>query len=231
MKLLFAKSALVLTLLNTGLVNAETNYVIDEFQPGIHKEADIDSPIIKLVPSGTTLEVLSRNDVFVQVKDTEGQTGWVHQRYLINQAPDNTQVLALQKQNRQLESEIKALQQTQQTSSNEDCQELQRLLKSEKLQVGELQAKLADIKARIAAGSDAAMSDEIERLRQANEELVSQLALSGDDKEKNTATVLTQVNNWKAIMITVLVFFIIGFFLGIFLLDWINRKRHGGFRV
>ena len=54
---------------------ADTVYVTDRFEIGIHESTDIDSVIIAVIPSGTPLEVLERNGEFVQVSTPDGTSG------------------------------------------------------------------------------------------------------------------------------------------------------------
>ncbi len=65
------------------IAHAETVYVIDELKIGLHESASINSPIVKLVPSGTELTVMERGDDLVKVKEPEGQQGWINNKYLV----------------------------------------------------------------------------------------------------------------------------------------------------
>ena len=211
---------------------AETNYVVDQLMIGLHKDSTTDSPIVKLVPSGTALEILSRENDLVRVREPEGTTGWVHQRYLIATPPDNTRLLELQKRNTALEKEIQQLQSGARTVASGDNKELEQQLNSERLKVGELQAQLADLKANLGTIDDNdELLEELERLRQANNELVSQLAMAGIETPKKNTDPLLNTKNWKVIAIALLCLFALGAAAGAFLLDYINRRRHGGFRV
>ncbi len=212
-----------------GSVHAETNYVIDELRVGLHKDGTTESPIVKIVPSGTALEVLGRQGDLVKVREPDGEEGWVHKRYLINTEPDNTRMLELQQRNTALE---KKLQQKQAAANTGDSKELERQLDSERLKVGELQAQLADLKARIGASDNGELLEELERLRQANNDLVAQLAMAGVDMpaESSPAEVIS-ASNWKLIAVSLACLFALGVASGAFLLDYLNRRRHGGFRV
>lgn len=219
----------VLCVLTLFMVNghAETRYVIDELRIGLHRDVSTDSPIVKLVPSGTALEVLEREGELVKVREPEGKEGWVHQRYLLETEPDNARMLELQKQNTALEKRLR----DQTPAGDGDNKELERQLNSERLKVGELTAQLADLKSRLGAEGNADLEDELERLRQANNELVSQLAMAGVDVPPQTVSVVLSDNNWKLIAVSLACLFILGVATGAFLLDYLNRRRHGGFRV
>ena len=76
--------AVLLGLLSiTSAARAETLYVSDRFEIGVHDTAALDSVIVAVVPSGTPLTVLGRNGEFVQVQTPDGIKGWVDARYVV----------------------------------------------------------------------------------------------------------------------------------------------------
>ena len=65
-------------------VYAEIVYVTDEVKIGLHKEPSNESPIIKLVPSGTTLNIIERENDLIHVEEPEGVRGWINsQKYAL----------------------------------------------------------------------------------------------------------------------------------------------------
>ncbi len=219
--------------LSTAL--AETNYVTDEIRIGLHKENSTDSPIVKLIPSGTALTVLAREQELVRVTEPGGISGWVHQRYLLETAPDRSRVLELQKQNSELTQQLQVLQEQPGTGTDAPkeptIKELEQKLNSERLKVGELQAQLADIKSNLnIIGTSDAAEQQLKELRQANSELAAQLEANGIDVE-DTGNKIIDFHNWKPIAVSLLLLFVVGMIAGAFLLDYMNRRRHGGFRV
>ena len=85
----------------------ETVYVTDKLLVGVHAEKTVDSPILKVFPSGTTFEVLKREGDFAQVKGPDGITGWVDASYLTADQPAAATVQMLEAQNRQLTDNVK----------------------------------------------------------------------------------------------------------------------------
>ena len=71
----------------TNFASAEKRYVTDRILLGIHSEADETSSIIKSVPSGTELEVISTTEGFVQIKLDDGTEGWVSSGFVMEQTP------------------------------------------------------------------------------------------------------------------------------------------------
>jgi len=68
--------------------SAETVFVSDRFEIGVHENTNLDSVILKMIPSGTALEVIGRNGEFVQVQTPDGTKGWVDAQYIVSDRPD-----------------------------------------------------------------------------------------------------------------------------------------------
>jgi len=228
----------------TAIVHAETIYVIDELKIGLHEDRSIDSPIMKLVPSGTPLSVIERDNDLVHVQEPEGIRGWINSKYVINEKPGKSLITELENKNKVLQKENDLLKSNKTTTATNTAspdnesnvlKELEQQLKSERLKVGELQAQLTDLKTNIADidNSDQYL-DDIKALKQENQLLISQLEASGIEvqAESNSMSDSTFViNNWKNLSIAFLIIFVIGMAVGAFFLDFQNRRRHGGFRV
>ena len=86
----------ILCLLTT-IVHAETVYVIDELNIGLHEDRTIDSPIIKLVPSGTSLSVIERENDLIHVQEAGGTKGWINSKYVVVEKPGKSRITELKK--------------------------------------------------------------------------------------------------------------------------------------
>jgi uncharacterized protein YgiM (DUF1202 family) len=75
---------------------AETLYVAERMLVGLHAAAADESPVVKTVESGKPLEVLQRQDSYVQVRDPQGTEGWIEARYLTPDPPVRVQLAKLQ---------------------------------------------------------------------------------------------------------------------------------------
>ncbi len=220
-------------LLLTGVVHSESAYVIDELKIGLHEAPTIDSPIIKLVPSGTELTVIDRQDDLLHVDEPEGARGWINDKYVVADKPGRARVKELEKE---IESLKSAAANTVTVGDGSDAQkELEQQLKSERLKSGSLQAKLTDLKAKIASVDNSGQFiADIEQLKEENEQLKSQLQSSGIEVEENSNTTnksFISLSGWKQILIALAIILVIGMAAGAFILDHLNRRRHGGFRV
>ena len=228
------KSTLVSVLIVfASLAHAETVYVIDELKIGLHESASINSPIIKLVTSGTELTVIDRLDDLVQVKDPEGTQGWINKKYLLETKPGKARINELEKEIELLKSGTLMTGESSPEDSAEQ-KELIQQLNSERLKSGELQAQLTDLRAKIANvdNSEQFIAD-IDQLKQENELLRLQLESSGIQPEAETESTIPDVSlhGWKQYLIAISLILVIGMLIGAYVLDYFNRRRHGGFRV
>ena len=215
-------------LLPSAIVLAEIAYVTDEVNIGLHKEPTNESPIIKLVPSGTKLNIIERENDLIHVEEPEGVRGWINTQNVLNNKPGKTKINELEITNKELHKKIETL---EKESTKLISQEgLEQKLNSERLKVGELQVELTNIKSR--AGniqtSDKLLAD-IEQLKSANKQLIDQFESVGINRENSPSSIEPQKEPLSFSIF--LIIFIFGIAGGIFILDYINRRKHGGFRV
>ena len=230
MRRLRATSLAILLALESPHLLAEQAYVIDRLLIGIHKDKDLESEIIKVLPTGTRLEVLTREAGLAQIKGPEGITGWVDAVYLMPERPARVVADALDKQNKQLDAEVKKLKERlkrlrtanadpatpiasraeepdPQASETEKLQEqnaaLTRSLEAERLRAEELQTRLA---ALTAPSSGATPPSAVP----ANEPFIAKFKLH---------------------LIFAALALVLGAGWGFYLADYLQRRRHGGFRI
>ena len=210
------------------VVHAEVAYVTDKIKIGLHQEPSNESPIIKLVPSGTKLNIIERENDLIYAEEPEGVRGWVNSQNILNSKPGRTKVIELETVNKELEKKILTLQnESGKLISNE---ELEKKLNTERLKVGELQVELTNIKSK--AGnieSNEKLLADISHLKNANKQLINQLESSGIVSDENGNQISSKNSSLK--FISFMIIFIFGIIGGILILDFINRRRHGGFRV
>ena len=212
----------------SAIVLAEVAYVTDEVTIGLHKEPTNESPIIKLVPSGTELNIIERENDLIHVEEPEGVRGWINTQNALNNKPGKTKINELEITNKELHKKIQTLEKKSTELISQG--ELEKKLNSERLKVGELQVELTNIKSR--AGniqtSDKLLTD-IEQLKNANKQLIDQLESAGINRKNSLGSIKPE--NESSSFSIFLIIFIFGIASGIFILDYINRRRHGGFRI
>ena len=224
---------------------AETLYITDSLLVGLHEEKSIDSPILKVIPTGTSLEVIERDDDFVHVRDPKGVSGWISNSYLITNDPDKNENMdegTAQSKIRELEAELQniKIQQAkpdQETIINSDeiaklkieNKNLKQKIKSDKLKSGELQANLAELRNQISqAGNSDKLNSEIQLLTEVNARLEDEIKQL--QKGSNTEVSEPKNLNLSNLIIGLGIALLVGLLTGIFFMDWLQRRRHGGLR-
>ncbi|MGQ0658551.1 MAG: TIGR04211 family SH3 domain-containing protein [Chromatiales bacterium] len=246
-------------------LGAETAYVIDKLLVGVHAENSLDSPIIKVFPTGTQLEVLKRQGDLAQIKGPEGVMGWVDAVYLTKEQPAAVVAEMLEAQNRRLVEDLKAAQgksaelearlariPQSDPAVNEELAELRkdkeglrRSLDGERTRAEDLQAKLAELQRRPA--SDATV---VANLRTENAALRAQLEQVRSERPPMRAALAPAGDSWSAdflasglrvggrVLLAPMTLLILGtvlliacFACGVWLMDYLQRRRHGGFRI
>ena len=210
MPALIKLTGIALLLAGAGPARAETLFVTDTLNIGLHLEADIDSPITGLVPGGTALTVLARNGELAEVRAANGPSGWIDGRYLVTEKPARARARELEIETQRLRAELASLRSANSSpapASPDDNGQLAARLNAQRLKAAELTARLTELKNRLVA----------------TEQRAAMAAGPGD--------LTAGLANWKTPAIVGLVMLIIGMLGGACLLDWLNRRRHGGFRL
>jgi SH3 domain protein len=225
---------------------AETVYVSDRFEIGVHDDVNIDSVILAVIASGTPLTVIARNGDVVQVSTPDGTTGWVDARYIVSEPPSGASRDELREVMRSLgdaraEAEvlrqrIAELQRDAATAAhdspgiansvplapNEDAAKLKEAQRAlENLQEGnrELKSRLSDLQASRGAPEKLAADAETKKPPGPLEDM-----LRGPvSKEAQTWT------PWQWLLFGSIL--LLSFAAGGYMVDWESRRRHGGFRV
>ncbi len=192
-------------LLLPAAVLAEVAYITDQLKVGLHENKSLDSPIVKIVATGSRLEVVKREDQLTFVKDSSGASGWINNDYLMAKAPadatlktiqtraDNleTRLAEIKEKNLRLESALKSQgkvlpeQTLAYTALKTAHAELEQQLKAEKLKVGELQIELTELRNRVGQDSD-------------TESLYQQIKSLQDDKRKLEVHLANTLDKYEA---------------------------------
>lgn len=102
--------------------NSHTRYVTDQLAITMRSGKSNQHRIIRSLPSGTRLRILTMQDDYSQVKTEEGETGWVLTRYLDNEPVARSVLPPLQKRLEVLETQNKELtQQLKETTRERDA--------------------------------------------------------------------------------------------------------------
>ena len=207
-------------------VSADTVYVTNRLQLGLHADKTDASPIILLLDSGTALELIKTEDNLSYVHAADGIDGWVDSSYLLQENPA-TAVPS---------GDVPAPLVGQ--SSGADQTTLEQQMKTERVKTGELQVQIAELRKRLGQdGSNDSLYEKIDQLAVEKKQLEIQMAqlLEGSNQlppVPNADSIAVEgLYNPRNAIIAVVVSLIAGVIAGLYLLDFLYRRRHGGFRV
>lgn len=182
---------LLIALIDTPLVQAETAYISDNLTVPLRSGPSNANRILhRGLPSGTKLDILGRDDDsgFVQIRTDRGTEGWLPAQYLVDEPIARDRLVAANRRIRDLTETIAGQEQqlanltSGKSSSDANNTRLNR-------QVKELQQELAEIK-RISAGAMAQNETNRElmalneRLRTEVDELVVTIASLEDNVQE-----------------------------------------------
>ncbi len=253
--------SILLLMLFAHTLWADSLYVTDRILLGVHESASKDSPLLQSVPSGTSVEVLAEDGGFKKVRLPNGTQGWVDAAFLVSEQPAPAQYDILLAQDKRTQTEFAALQQKlkkterdlqvrqdQVSNAKTSIQNLKKKLRSkqpaatadddQKLKLAE--AEIEKLNARISQLSSAKQTKIDASARQTNyvaaEKEMANLRSRIDMALRNLqGKELPKVDEpprlpgwfWGVMLL----FLIAGLTLGIAIMDYRNRKRHGGFRI
>lgn len=197
---------------------ADTGYIIDRVEVGLYESASFDSPMLKLLPTGTEIEILGRQDDLIQVREPGGLTGWIDQRYLMGAKPTRQLLNEAELELARLRNELEAARRQPATPTGEPSASVNRLeeirdnlqkqLAAERQRISELKGELANVRRDVTAAGEDETAD-----------------------ASGSLDLLHQAISDRRLLLILSVMFLIGLVLGVYLLDLYNRRRHGGFRI
>jgi SH3 domain protein len=170
------KCLCAIVFLIAATAHAETLYVTDVLTVPVRRGPSTQHKIIiAALPSGTSLDVLGRDDAagYTQIRTPNGTEGWIQTQYLISTPVAKDQLEAAQKRVKTLETEVVSAKDTLKDSRKNGTESENRnsdLAKRNK----QLEGELADIK-RVSANA-VATYEENQTLKKTNEDLTGQVA-------------------------------------------------------
>jgi len=203
---------------------AQSVWVSDQFEVMLRTGPSINNAIERMLPSGTALEVLERDDEsgYARVRTATGSEGWVLSRYLMNEASAREQLAALTNrltnantQGSSLTSQLDAVK-SEYTAASQQIATLER-------DKGRLEQELAEVKRT--AANVLSINDQNKSLR---EQLANVEIEVATIEQQNRELTSQTTRYWFMAGALVLV---VGVILGIWLprIRWQRRTRYDRF--
>lgn len=237
----------------------EQHYISPRLQLGLHTKATLDSPIKVLVSSGMVVEVLKTEKEFTRIKTEKGAEGWVKSKFITEEEPAMLKVekmkLALQKAQQLLKERLKAEAtdntMTAEVNETEEVAASSNPLSDE--EKNQYEETITDLKEEIKAWEQLDRQDKQAQreLAEKNNRLLKEklamiasvaigenvdasqfnLSVRGELPEIQSEPSQTFIKMIKKNYLLLIMVSGLSFLLGLFVMDAINRRRHGGYRI
>jgi len=224
---------LFMIILNQGIfAQGLTVYVTDQIQIGLHTDKSLQSPIIKLLPSGASLELVKQEEDLSFVRDSVGAEGWIDSTYI---SEFSSAIPKLQEAETRIRNLETSLSNARQGQTSGEIENLMQQLEEQRARLQFLTSENEKLNRQITSNNPDSLYEKIEQLSLDNRLLETKLAnilestpsVSQQQQAEPTENFFTLKN----ILIMSGIILTIGLVLGVYIMDLFNRKRHGGFRI
>jgi len=243
------RAVFLVCLLAAHTATAETVYVSDRFEIGVHENTELDSVIVAVIPSGTALTVVDRDGGYVEVTTPDGIKGWVDARYVVSDKPSvaslgdrDAKLVEATRSLGDARAEVEVLRQR--------MSELQRDVATAKSastaaapmalesSVDTVKLKEAERQLETLARENRVLKVQMAELQATKAELEESAVASASESEGGPAELMWQgpIRNegrtwapWQWLLFGSIL--LLAFAAGGYAVDWESRRRHGGFRV
>ena len=106
LKLIIFSFLLVPFTFSVGIVCAETRYVSDQLIITMREGQGKQYKIIKMLKSGTPLEIIEESEEYLKVRIKSGSEGWVLKQFITSETPKPDIIAGLEKEIDRLNTEI-----------------------------------------------------------------------------------------------------------------------------
>jgi SH3 domain protein len=178
---------------------AETAYVTDNLRLGLHQAPDTSDRAFRTLESGQTVEILSRDRNYAQVRLPDGATGYLKAAYLVFEKPAKLIVAETQAENDKLARELADTKQA---------------FAGPAATIDALESDVAQQKAALDEGNA-----KIDELTEENDKY----------RKRQSGYQYSMPFPWVAGALGVSL--LAGFLVGLWVVDYRSRRRHGGVRI
>jgi SH3 domain protein len=214
---------------------ASAAHITDKLVVGMYPQPSPEGSPLKLLSSGTPIEVLQQKDGYTQVRLADDTEGWVASSYVTEEKPAKAMLLETQARLRQMGIELAALREQQAAAGEAEAAaqdraqsereiELSEALSEAETRVAELEKQLVDRSADEPGQPFGELQERVNRavslLSGGQETDIGGILQLGHDNP------LIRYRYWIIGGVAAL----LGFIAGVAFIDYRFRRRHGGFR-
>jgi SH3 domain protein len=207
-----APLALLLSALPMARGAAATAYVSDELVLGVYSEQNNQGQRLTTLHSGASVDTLSVNGEFTEVRLSDGTTGWVKSAYLTTREPATARVKQLEEELDRSRATTPAL---AEAAARSEVLQLQRALADKQSELDAVRQGLAApaTSAGAAASGDAATG-----------------GAASNGVARSSSSAIAQMHPWM-VAASILAALAVGFWLGYITLARRVRRKFGGIKV
>ena len=121
----------------TSALSARTMYVSDTFEIVVRSEKEVGRNILKILPTGTPVEVVETDESWATIQLPDDRTGYVLKRYLIARLPHKVVAERIRAEAEELRAQLQTAEQ-QLSALREEHQNLQRMSADQKGQLSQV---------------------------------------------------------------------------------------------
>jgi len=192
-------------------------HITDKLLADMYAEPSNTGSLLKSLPSGTPVDLIVEKGKFVKIRLLDGKVGWVEKHFLSEDKPAKVRLLELQSKYRQLHGKLDV---AETKLAEIEAQELKK--KSESLHQGETTEELLQAELEKASKEVTALRKELEKPKGLENKSQEKI----DEKNEYSSGV-----GWFVFFLMFILSAVGGVFLGLFIQDRKQMKRHGGFRL
>ena len=207
-------------------------HITDRLVVGVYPTPKVEGQPLQLLSSGEPLEVVGRQEGFVEVRLAGGQTGWVASDYVTDEKPARAMRLETQARLRQMGLELAKLR-GEPTAVEGAAGQNPVATGGDQRALARAEQKIVELQSALAAQPQASDAQErLDRLNARVREALDSLAATQDLtlQPKGVAPPASFLERYQTLIIGVAAL-VLGFVSGVAFIDYRIRKRYGGFRL
>jgi len=234
----------------------QADFVTDKIVIEVRSQRLSQGAVLKTLPSGSAVEVLTTDGDYARIRTSDNVTGWVQSQFLTTEQPTQVAYLTLLAKSKTLEAKIKALEANQGEGGGDgiNIAEIEELRKRAadagwmRVELKKSRDRVAEIQNKMKTSGQGTNSSqkELAILNNKNKELERRLAAAIEFNEQQqelaaqkdaspSANQASGEQGWTVniewFLGSIIVALIIGLVGGMTWLDKRIRQRHGGFRI
>jgi SH3 domain protein len=227
----------------TSLANSA--YITDKISVDIRSDKSAKGERIKSLPSGTTVEILARENNYAKVRTRDKVEGWIEAKYLTNEKPTQIEYLQLAVRYKEAQAKIEDYQtrllQMQELrkeaktadwlrnrlSENKKTEDrLNQDLKYKDIEIAELKISVANLEDQLIN-----TKAELNNMLASSGAVSHKVAMSNDTAEQQIYSTSSSVSFYTWLVLSLAVTLIIGILMGFVLIDYKVRRKQGDARL